>query len=268
MHQGRDIRTAGDEVELTFRKVLRRKLPASYYVGHGHVVDRQLHESSQLDVVIANNAGSPILFQAENGSEYFPYESVYAIGEVKSSYEKSKQPIHKFADLLTNLGIRLDRERTQWNPVQHVFPSPLEHPYGNPLFSFMFFADAGNFGIEHITDLYQSKPAGELPNVICFLNKGVVVNVAVPAESDKEHRQQPIHPNQINLIPALNYEVEGKRNERVLMELGTDEMHLAASFGVLYYALVTHLRQCQLTVPNLVEYIGQLFDSPISTPIA
>src|SRR5437667_9921374 len=71
MHHGRDIRAAGDEVELTFRKVLRRKLPSSYYVGHGHIVDQDLKTSRQLDVVVANNAGAPILFQAANGSEYF-----------------------------------------------------------------------------------------------------------------------------------------------------------------------------------------------------
>lgn len=34
IHHGRDIRTAGDEVEMTFRKVLRCKLPCSYYIGH------------------------------------------------------------------------------------------------------------------------------------------------------------------------------------------------------------------------------------------
>src|SRR6266851_9381013 len=69
MHHGRDIHAAGDEVEITVRKVLGRKLPSLYYVGQGHIVDEQLHQSPQLDVIIANNTGAPILFRAENGTE-------------------------------------------------------------------------------------------------------------------------------------------------------------------------------------------------------
>src|SRR5436305_12675023 len=65
MHHGHDIHTAGDEVEITVRKVLGRKLPSLYYVGHGHIVDEQLHQSSQLDVIIANNTDAPILLRAE-----------------------------------------------------------------------------------------------------------------------------------------------------------------------------------------------------------
>lgn len=110
MHHGRDIRAAGDEVEIAFRKKLGRKLPSLYYVGHGHIVDEQLHQSSQLDIIIANNAGAPILFQAENGSEYFPYESVYAIGEVKPSYDNSRQYIHAFSDTLRSIHAQLQRE--------------------------------------------------------------------------------------------------------------------------------------------------------------
>ncbi len=44
-----DILAAGDEVEMAFRRVLRRKLPRSYYVRHGHIVDQELHQSPQLD---------------------------------------------------------------------------------------------------------------------------------------------------------------------------------------------------------------------------
>ena len=110
MHHGKDIRAAGDEVEMAFRKVLARRIASSYYIGHGHIVDQALHTSPQLDTIITDNAGSPVLFQAEDGSEYFPYEGVYAIGEVKSSYERSKQYIHKFADLLTDIHSQLTRQ--------------------------------------------------------------------------------------------------------------------------------------------------------------
>src|SRR5215469_15842855 len=110
MHHGHDIDAAGDEVEITVRKVLGRKLPSLYYVGHGHIVDEQLHQSSQLDVIIANNTGAPILFRAENGTEDFPYEGVYAFGEVKSSYDNSKHHILAFSDTLKKIRTQLQRE--------------------------------------------------------------------------------------------------------------------------------------------------------------
>jgi len=124
MHHGHDIRAAGDEVEIAFRKVLGRKLPSLYYVGHGHIVDEQLHESSQLDVIIANNIGTPLLFRAENGSEYFPYEGVYAIGEVKSSYDNSKRYIHAFSDTLKEIRTQLHREPFRAAPVRATLAFP------------------------------------------------------------------------------------------------------------------------------------------------
>src|SRR5258708_10604753 len=205
MHHGRDIPAAGDEVEIAFRNVLDRKLPSLYYVGHGHIVDMQLHQSSQLDVIIANNTGAPILFRAENGTEYFPHEDVYAIGEVKSSYDNSRRYIHKFSDNLKRIQDQLQRE-----PFRYVSAgrfSPL--PYGNPLFSFMFFADKGDFDIEQISELYRTQPESELPNIVCILNKGVIVNAASHVWKNRQQRRVPAEqgqPGSISLIPAHNYE--------------------------------------------------------------
>lgn len=110
IHRTRDIDVAGDEVEGSVRRVLGRKLPTSYYVGHGHVVDSRLTSRPQMDVVIADNSGSPVLFMAENGTEYFPYEPVYAIGEVKSTYYRRARHIDKFADNVARLRAELQRE--------------------------------------------------------------------------------------------------------------------------------------------------------------
>lgn len=289
MHHGRDIRAAGDEVELAFRKVLRRKLPASYHVGHGHIVDQHLNTGSQLDVVIADNHGTPILFQAENGSEYFPYEGVYAIGEVKSFYEKSKRYIHQFAEQLTKIRTQLDREMPEphyvlrrsnmptYSPVDEITPFSFMTPmldsiYGNPLFSFMFFADAGDFRLEDVIDLYQTQPADKLPNIVCLLNRGVIVNAVTHFEEDKRHNWGPLQsmlqPGMINLIPARNILHEDVRHQWVLLEYGATDQQLAAHFSTLYSMLATHLRECRLTAPNLVAYVEQLFDQPTSTPIA
>lgn len=272
MHHGRDIRAAGNEVEIAFRKVLRRKLPASYYVGHGHIVDQHLRMSRQIDVVIADNSGTPILFQAEDGSEYFPYEGVYAIGEVKTSYRRSERYIHTFAEHLAEIHAQLDRKEPEPRFVMPNFHDVIpDSIYGNPLFSFMFFVDAGDFSAEDVIDLYQTRPPDTLPNIVCFLERGVIVNVVTHFAEDKRHNWGPLQPmlepGTINLNPARNMQSEDIRHQWVLKDYGTNGQHMAAHFGTLYYMLATHLRECRLTAPDLVAYIDQLFDKPALTII-
>src|SRR2546423_9766552 len=113
VHRTKDIRASGDEVEQTVREVLRRKFSQAYYVGHGHIVDSEWVTSPQLDVIIADNNSTPILFTGATGTEYFPYESVYAIGEVKTSYDRSDKPIHAFTDELKQIKSAMKRESVQ-----------------------------------------------------------------------------------------------------------------------------------------------------------
>jgi hypothetical protein len=278
IHHGRDTRAAGDEVEIASRKMLARKLPALYYVGHGHIVDQELHESPQLDVIIANNTGSPILFRAENGTEYYPYEGVYAFGEVKSSYDKSKHYIHAFSETLKKIRTQLQRKPFWATPPQRpnydAILNPFIKPFGNPLFSFMFFADAGDFKIEQIRELYQKQPAAELPNIICILNKGVIVSTLSHIRKNRQQTWEPVepgHPQAINLIPENNDDYQKYFNVQShwnLIEHGDNEMSLAANLARFYYPLIEHLKRCQLTLPDLTEYMNRMFDKTTTTFIA
>lgn len=265
LHHGRDIRTAGDEVEMAVRKVLGRKLPSSFYIGHGHIVDEHLRQSSQLDVVIANKDGVPVLFQAENESEYFPYEGVYAIGEVKSSYDSSKQYIHAFADTLKT--IRSQLQRKQFKAATPFRLSPL--PYGNPLFSFIFFVDQGDFQVEQIRDLYRERPAEELPNIVCILNRGVIVNAVSHMWKEKWIPTEQGKPHSISLIPERNsdYRFQPIEFHWVLTEHGEDETQLSANLANFYYLLMQHLQQCQLTLPDFTQYVNHIFDKTMTTVI-
>jgi hypothetical protein len=115
IHKSGNIAASGDELEEPFRAVLRRRLPSKFFIGHGHIVDQELNVSPQFDVIIADNNATPILFEGENGLQYFPWESVYAIGEVKSTYVESKRPIETFAKNIRTLKQRLKRENTPSN---------------------------------------------------------------------------------------------------------------------------------------------------------
>lgn len=267
LHHARDIRSSGDEVEQTIRKVLRRKLPISYYIGHGHIVDQHMNTSPQLDVVITDNASTSVLFQAENGSEYFPYEAVYAIGEAKSSYEKDKCYIHKFSKHLANIRASLTRENTAWG----VYEKTNEQVrYGNPLFSFMLFVHSGNFHIEDILDLYQTTTETELPTVIYFLDKGMILKAYFPMTGSSPNDHKPLQT--ISLATEyLTHEmqtIERVEPHWVFTSYDAFEGQFASNFGFFYYKLAMHLQKCTLSTPNLLIYLNQMLGSPTSTIIS
>ena len=264
VHRSKNIGAAGAEVELAVRKMLRSKIANRYYVGHGHVVDSTLTTSSQLDVIIADNFGMPTLFRTENGTEYFPYEAVYAIGEVKSSYDKSKKQLHNFVEVLKKLKSELHREKT---PVDYVeglssgegveITSESSNPnytYKNPLFSFVFFADGSKFNPEDkdIKQLYCSTPVTYLPNIVCLLNKGVILNGEFLLRSKGYLSLGPP-----NVHPEFNK--PGSVHNWAFVPFGVDEPSPGANLGFLMTVLSGHLRTCKLMHPDMLKYAGKLF---------
>jgi hypothetical protein len=261
IHRTRDI-DAGDEVEESVRKVIRRKLPTSYYIGHGHVVDSSLTSSPQMDVVIADNSGSPILFMTENGTEYFPYEAVYAVGEIKSTYYRREDYVRKFVKSVAHVRTDLKREPTPPTylgsglNVGRGITTGVTIPYQNPLFSFMVFANAGDFHESDLDELYTSEGAGVLPNIVCLLGKGVVVNVKAATSPSSR-------PMSININPEFNRAPDaGVDWFNTWVFVPAD---LATSFGILYFALVTHLRGCRLMPPNMLDYLNNIFRTSVSS---
>jgi hypothetical protein len=134
--------------------------------------------------------------------------------------------------------------------------------------------DAGDFCVEQVSDLYQTRPEGELPNIVCILNKGLIVNTASHEWKNSKQKCEAAEqwqPSSIGLIPAHNDEYRRKQGIKfhwVLTEHGTDDKSLAANLANFYYPLIQHLQHCQLTTPNLTEYVNHLFDTTTSTPIS
>jgi len=96
IHKTGDMDASGDELEMPFRHMLAKRLPLRYYVGHGHIVGSDLSVSPQFDVIIVDSSVTQILYDGKNGTQYFPCESVYAVGEVESSYYKSSKYVQKY----------------------------------------------------------------------------------------------------------------------------------------------------------------------------
>ncbi len=258
IHHTQDIDAVGDEVEQTVRRVIRRKLPMNYYIGHGHLVDSKLSTSPQLDLIIADNTSTPILFQTQSSAEYFPFESVYAIGEIKATYYQSQQPIENFMKVLAQIRRQLKREQT---PSPDSISSGI--PFGNPLFSFMVFTSANNFFTDEeyhvieqrVVQLYETTPPSDLPNLLCFLDTGVMMYTDHNTPGEK----RPFFVNQpfLQLIEAK----EGQKRGWAFTSF-YDENSYGANLGLFCLLLNLHLKSCVLTLPDLSTYLRQVFSSP------
>jgi hypothetical protein len=246
LHHTSDIKAAGDEVEETIRKVLRPKLPASYHLGHGHVVDNRWFSSPQYDIILSNGSSVPPLFQAENGTEFFAYETVFAVGEIKSTYRRDQDYIGKFIESCGKLR-KLQRQKVDERG----------HMYKNPLLTFMLFVDSGDFEANHVEEIFLNTPAEELPNIVCFLDKGLIVNVRFSLNGFGEKV-----PVQVNTIPEFNKSIDGQYNHWAFLNFSKEQDKLAGNWGYLYYLILGHLDFCKLASPNIHTYLLKLFLIP------
>ena len=91
LHRGaKNIVASGNEVEVAVRNFFKRKLTSKYYTSNGHIIDTSLKVSPQFDIIIADNDKSPILYKSRDNTDFFIYESIYCIGEIKKSWYKKE----------------------------------------------------------------------------------------------------------------------------------------------------------------------------------
>ncbi|CAN5155547.1 hypothetical protein BH10PLA2_BH10PLA2_28060 [soil metagenome] len=259
IHRTADIRAAGDEVETRVRTWLADKLGLSYHIGHGHILDSKLTVSPQLDVIIASNERTPVLLRAENGTEYVPYETVFAFGEIKSTYDDSKRPIQEFTETIKAIRSQLVRSKTEkeyiGNNVRLNAPltiNGIKNPYKNPLFTFMIFVDMGDFSWEKLTSHYLSNSSVNLPNIVCMLNAGAIASTRI-RRSDKKAVS-------INCTAEFNPDDnDSECNRWSLIQAGEGDTIPGYSLATLFLLLAAHLNTCVLKYPVVTEYIDQFF---------
>jgi hypothetical protein len=162
IHSTKNIKSSGNEVETKIREIISKRLPKKCSIGQGHIVDKFWSTSSQLDIVLFDNITATPLFISGDDTSYFPYESVYGFGEIKSTYYRKQNPLKNFIDIIKELKTKLRR-----NNITNLSE--------DALFTFMFFVDSNNLDLEEISELYLNNENKYLPNVVCFLNKGVIV---------------------------------------------------------------------------------------------
>lgn len=180
LHELADIKSSGNEVEIAIRNVVREVLPKKYHLGHGHIVDKKLRVSRQYDLVLTEGINFNSLLQTKDSTELFYYETVYAIGEIKKTWNAK--------NLLTTVdSIRHLRESLVRNKIGNntlisgssliQTPVPLtDYEYRNPIF---IFASAISFDKPHelVSTLSNRENWAVLPNITMILSHGIYILV-------------------------------------------------------------------------------------------
>lgn len=256
IHSTGNIDASGDELEVPFREMLTRRLPSKYLVGHGHIVDQSLNVSPQYDVIIADSNATPILYEGENGTQYFPYESVYAVGEIKSSYYKNRKQPQNFAENVDRLLTDFHREDVPNNYIGHGITlgnglsSGIQVDKQNEILSFMFFGSLNDFDEEDLAKQFNNLN-GEHPNIICFLD-GTVVTKAHLAST----------PQGFNLGPLALAAKEKRVPDLHKVSIKfTNEKASASSLTVLMLSLFKHLSRTRLKEPPFGAYVESILGS-------
>ncbi|MDE0447941.1 MAG: hypothetical protein OXH96_14855 [Spirochaetaceae bacterium] len=258
-----DIRAAGNEVEKAVRDYVRRILPRQYYVTSGHLIDSQHRLSPQIDVIIADAFNLPSLYTAQDGTEYVPITSVYAIGEVKSTYYKSKGYLQAMTATLATIAA-MDRPLVENTAYEGEIRDDTTfrdimlgsgNRFLNQLFSFFFCVDAGDFQFDDIAAHFRTTCLSSLPSVTVLLNRGVLLRAR---ESDASGISWCRYPTE---APPPDYDwmfAESTASEASGSKDGS-------SLAVLYGMLVEHLRNSHLEACSAYAYTRSLMGFRRST---
>lgn len=261
---GTDIRAAGNEVEETVRSYFRRMLPNKYYVTHGHIVDFAANVSPQLDIIITDNLALPSLMTTKDGTEYIPIESVYAIGEIKSTYYKSHKYIEALSDIVRSMRTEMQREDipntayggiTPWTNIRDATLGRGNRIL-NQLFSFLLCLNSGDFRFDDVLDVFRDRELAHLPNLTVLLDKGVVHrgSVANDGVSVNRYPEWPDDDDEQWLFCPYHG-----------LEVGTLEgNHL----GLLYFSVIEHLNNSLVEPAPLWKYGARMMAGRKSTLIA
>jgi hypothetical protein len=252
---GTDIRAAGNEVEACLRDYFKRMLPSKFYITHGHLIDINGQVSPQLDIIVADNSNLPSLMTTKDGTEYVPIDSVYAIGEIKSTYYKSKRYFEAFSEVLEDIRERLYHEEMQNTAFDgingHTTLRDMTLEKGNRilnrLFSFMFFVDAGDFEFDNISEFCTNRNNRYLPSITVLLNKGTIVWGLLEEQRLAFNR----YPEDIKSEQEdwffCPYPGDGSAGS-------LEGNHL----GFLYYSLLEHLSNSYLEPPSLKNLLAKM----------
>lgn len=199
----------------------------------------------------------------KDGTEYVPIDSVYVVGEIKSTYYKNSKYIESFTDVLSKIKNEMFHENvpnTAYNGITNGNSLMRDMVLGkgnkilNKLYSFMLFVDRGDFKFSEIANHFSTSDRKNLPNSTVILNQGVIIYAKLV---DKLNFSR--YPDEIE---DDDYDWCFSPFEPIEAECGSMEgNHL----GFLYYSLLEHIANSYLEPPALSKYMSQMMVGRKST---
>lgn len=176
----------GEIFEDTFKSFLRKYLPGSLDISTGQIVDTNGKSSKQLDVIISDNAKTPIFYRHNEGGKeirVMPVEGVYAVIEVKARLDKSE-----IDNIFENMISVKNLEKKAF--VRNIMR--VNH-YGKmwdiwPIHYYVFAYDSTD--LEELTSYIHNKnveknlPINQRIDTICILKKALITNKCTNGKFD------------------------------------------------------------------------------------
>lgn len=249
----KNIRAAGDEVELSIKDFFKNKLYPRYHVCDGHIVDSNLKISPQYDLIISENSKNPVLFSLGDKSELIYFEPVFGFAEIKRSFYE-KDLLSKFSINLKRFNKELHRQDLPPNFIETgknglLTENPLTSlPLRNPILKFMFFVNSSNLKFNVLRSYLEDEVVENLPNYIVLLDIGVIVNLNSEAYEEGKVR--------VNIYPQY----EKDDNFWALIEMDDENNVLIYQ----YLLLLEHLNNTIVGTPEVLKYTNLLFGFSIS----
>lgn len=244
-----NIPASGNELELSFRKILCELLPSRVVVGHGHLVDKNLKISYQQDVIISEGQFSKSLIKTLDGTEIFPFESTFACGEVKRRWSQSKlkqniESIKRNKEELSRLKIAPDVFDSGVRFIKTSSPLT-SNSTRNPLFNFSFAIDYDpKFNQKAVSKILSESPQNVVPNVIAILKAGIFVKVDT-VKLDKGYLEITLYPEFKESDPNIKW---------VFLRLEPE-----VTLAYLVFLISQHLNETVLEKASYMEYLNKMF---------
>jgi hypothetical protein len=249
-----NIDAAGGQVEGTLRILLNNLLPERVAVSHGHIVDKNTSISYQQDVLIAESFYTRSLIKSLDGTEFYPYESVFATGEVKKTWSQDKlllamKSIKRNKVDLKRKEIPSDQLSTGSSFIKLAEPVT-SNSYRNPLFCFSFSLDFDKtYNEKKLNEIYTS---GEnlkvVPNISVVLTRGIYVLV------DEAKLNEGLL--SIKLYPEFQ---NGVKYRWVMLKLKPEE-----NLAYLIFMLTQHINDTILERVSAMDYAQAMIEIPLT----
>lgn len=111
-----------------------------------------------------------------------------------------------------------------------------EWPYRNPLFTFALFAEGGDFSLEDVEDAYRGVPWSYVPNILCFLDRGIVTLCHSHVDGSGSRSA-----GAMVLVPEFAKVEPGEEYVWALWPMGEPDRREAANLAVLEWSILAHL---------------------------